>query len=102
MTKYWCQMPNDNEFQTMESIVAVSEPLYTFTDALSGEKCVIISTIHPLLKYILEKLLVSSPIDSCFVRRLYQRALMTRVGYIVSLVQCILFKCVRKNWNCLS
>ena len=31
-----------------------------FTDALSGEKCVIISAIHPLLKHILEKLATCS------------------------------------------
>ena len=35
--KYWCRMPNDNEFLTMESIVAVLEPLHVFTNALLGE-----------------------------------------------------------------
>ena len=68
--KYWCRMPNDNEFSTMESVVAVLEPLYTFTDALSGEKCVTISAVRPLLKHILEKLLDPLPTDSCFVKEI--------------------------------
>ena len=60
-------MPNDSEFLTMESIVAVLESLHVFTDALSGEKCL---TISPLLKHILEKLLVPLPTDSCFVKEI--------------------------------
>ena len=68
--KYWCRMPNDSEFSTMESIVAVLEPLHVFTDALSGEKCITISAICPLLKHILEKLLVPLPTDSCFVKEI--------------------------------
>ena len=68
--KYWCRMPTDNEFSTMESIVAVLEPLFVFTDALSREKCVTISAVHPLLKHILDKLLAPLSTDSCFVKEI--------------------------------
>ena len=52
----------------MESIVAVLEPFHVFTDTLLGEKCIIISGLRPLLRHILEKLLVLLPTDSCFVK----------------------------------
>ena len=54
----------------MESIVAVLEPLYVFTDALSGERCATISAVRPLLKHIIEKLLAPLPTDSCFVKEI--------------------------------
>ena len=54
----------------MESIVAVLEPLFVFTDVLSGEKYVTISAVRPLLKHILEKLLAPLSTDSCFVKEI--------------------------------
>ena len=63
-------MPSDNEFSSMESIVAVLKLLHVFTDALLGEKCITISIIQPLQKLILEKLLVPLPTDSCFVKEI--------------------------------
>ena len=46
------------------------KPLLVFTDALSGEKCIPISAIQPLLEHILEKLLVPLLTDSCFVKEI--------------------------------
>ena len=63
-------MPTDNDFSTMESIVAVLEPFYVFIGALSGKRCVTISAVHSLLKHIIEKLLASLPTDSCFVKEI--------------------------------
>ena len=50
--KNWYCMPSDSQFSVLGTVVAVLKPLSTFTDALSGEKQVIISAIFPVLKYI--------------------------------------------------
>ena len=64
--KHWHKMPSDAEFATLEALCAVLEPLSNFTDALSGEKHVTVSAVHPLLDHILTSL-VSSSSDDCTV-----------------------------------
>ena len=44
--KNWHRMPTDNEFSTLEAVASVLEPLSSFTDVLSGEKCVTVSQSH--------------------------------------------------------
>lgn len=62
--KNWHPMPTDNEFSTLEAVASVLEPLSHFTDALSGEKCVTISAVCPLLSHIKDDCLRASPDDS--------------------------------------
>ena len=42
-------LENEDEFTTLEDMVKVLEPLSYFTDALSGEQHVTVSTVCPLL-----------------------------------------------------
>ena len=42
-------MLSDHEFTMLEAMSSVLEPLSTFTDALSGEKVVTVSAVHPLI-----------------------------------------------------
>ena len=64
--KHWHKMPSDAEFATLEAVCAVLEPLSNFTDALSGEKHVTVSAVHPLLDHILTSI-VSFSSDDCTV-----------------------------------
>ena len=48
---HWHCMPSPHDFTTLEAVSSVLQPLQVFTDALSGEKNVIVSAIHPLLKH---------------------------------------------------
>ena len=57
-------MPSDAEFTVLEAVVNVLEPLSTLTDALSSVKQVTISSIHPVLKHILQSILVETKGDS--------------------------------------
>ena len=58
------RMPSDSEFSTLEAVASVLGPLSVFTDALSGEKCVTVSAIRPLLSHIVDDLLHVS-LDDC-------------------------------------
>ena len=60
-------MPSDAEFATVETMCAVLEPLSLFTDALSGEKHVTVSAVHPLLEHILKSILSASPKICCTI-----------------------------------
>ena len=42
--KYWCKTPSEEEFSTIETTVKVLYPLSYFTDALSGEHHVTVSS----------------------------------------------------------
>ena len=55
---HWHCMPLPHNFTILEAGSSVLEPLQVFTDALSGETNVTVSTICPLLKHITDKLLV--------------------------------------------
>ena len=61
--KNWHRMPSDHDFTTLEAISSVLKPSSIFTDALASEKVVTVSADHPLLKHILEDLLVVSSDD---------------------------------------
>ena len=62
--KNWHHMPTDQEVSVLETVVSVLSPLSILTDALSGEKHLTISVVHPLLRHILDEILVVSP-DDC-------------------------------------
>lgn len=66
--KNWHKMPSDSEFATLEAVCTVLKPLSFFTDALSGEKHVTISAVHPLLSHILNSI-VSSSAEDCTITR---------------------------------
>ena len=66
--KNWYRMPSESDFSTLVAIASVLKPLLVFTDALSAEKCITVSAIHPLLKHILKELLAVSSDDSSIVR----------------------------------
>ena len=87
-------MPSDSDFSTLEAIASVLKPLHVFTDALSGEKCITVSAIHPLLKHILKELLAVSSDDSSFVRDL-KEAISDKLQaqYLIQNVSMILDVC---------
>ena len=60
-SKNWSKMLTDQELNTTEIVVAILEPFSFLTDALSGEKNITLSAVHPVLKNILEKL--TTPTD---------------------------------------
>ena len=68
--KNWHRMPTDNEFSTLEAVASVLEPLSHFTDALSGEKCVTVSAVRPLLSHIMDNCLHASPDDCAIVKEM--------------------------------
>ena len=61
--KNWHHMPTDQEFSVLETVISVLKPLSVFTDALSGEKHLTISAVRPLLRHILDEILVVSAED---------------------------------------
>ena len=73
LTKYrknWHRMLSDHDFTTLEAMSSVLKPLSTFTDALAGKKVVTVSAVRPLLKHILEDLLVVSSHDCSLVKEM--------------------------------
>ena len=87
-------MPSDSDFSTLEAIASVLKPLHVFTDALSGEKCITVSAIRPLLKHILKELLAVASDDSSFVRDL-KEAISDKLQaqYLIQNVSMILDVC---------
>ena len=63
-------MPSDHDFTTLEAMSIVLKPLSIFTDALAGEKEVTVSAVRPLLKHILEDLLVFSSDDCSLIKEM--------------------------------
>ena len=68
--KSWHHMPSDHNFTTSEAMSTVLKPLSTFTDALADEKEVTVSAVRPLLKHILEDLLVVSSDDCSLIKEI--------------------------------
>jgi len=66
----WHRMLTDNELSTLEALASVLEPLSHFTDALSGEKCVTVSAVRPLLSHIMDNCLRASPDDCAIVKEM--------------------------------
>ena len=54
----------------LDSISAALKPLKEMTDALSGEKCVTVSAVKPLLNYITTDILVEKEGDSELTRKM--------------------------------
>ena len=57
-------MPSDSEFIILEEYIATMKPIIEITEAIGGEKWVIISTVRPLLHKLLEDYLSCKPLDS--------------------------------------
>ena len=66
--KNWHKMPSDAVVM-LEYMCAVSEPLSFFTDALTGEKHVTVSAVHPLLDHIPTSIVPASPDDFTVVKQ---------------------------------
>ena len=63
-------IPSDREISTMEIFLEVFKPIVEITEAIGGEKLVIISTIKPLLHKLLSKHLTEKPSDDNFTKTL--------------------------------
>ena len=92
--KNWHHMPTDQEVSVLETVVSVLRPLSIFTDALSGEKHLIISVVRPLLRHILDEILAVSPEDcplSKEIKEIISDKLQTY--YIHEEISDLLYKC---------
>lgn len=67
--KNWDKMPSV-EVTCLEAIASVLEPLSTFTDALSGEYCVTISAVAPLLNHITTVILLETASDNAIAKEM--------------------------------
>ena len=70
--KNWHKMFTDEEFKVIEALSAVLEPLSYLTDALSGEKTVTLSAIHPVMKHIIDVLTMHKDTDSRLTKEIKQ------------------------------
>ena len=61
-------MPTDGEFVTLEQLIEIMKPVVQITEAVGGEKWVIISTVRPLLHRLLDDHLVCSDQASRLVK----------------------------------
>ena len=76
--KNWHHMPTDQEFSVLETVAAVLKPLSVFTDALSGEKHLTISTVQPLLKHIVDEVLADNSLfQTKFKHTILQKKCLT-------------------------
>ena len=57
-------MPNDVEIKTMETFLDVLKPIVEITEAIGGERLVMISTVRPLLHKLISMHLVEKSSDS--------------------------------------
>ena len=78
----------------MEIVAAVLKPLSIFTDALSGEKHLTISVVRPLLKHIVDEVLVVSAEDSALGKEMKEILLdKIQTYYVSEEVSDLLDKC---------
>ena len=56
--------PTWQDRDILQSVAATLKPLKCMTDALSGESCVTVSAVKPLLNHLLEKVLVAYDDDT--------------------------------------
>lgn len=68
--KNWYRMPSDQEISCLEAVVTVLKPLSNFTDALSGESCITISAVRPLLQHITDGILAETTSDCLIVKEM--------------------------------
>ena len=88
-------MPTDQEFPALEIVAAALKPLSIFTDALSGEKHLTISAVWrlwPLLKHIVDEVLVVSSEDSALSKEMKDIILDKIQTYYVAEVSDLLDK----------
>ena len=65
--------PTWQDRDILQSIAAALKPLTSMTDALSGESCVTISAVKPLLSHLLEKVLVADDDDTDLTKEMKER-----------------------------
>ena len=66
-------VPTWQDHDILHSIAAALKPLKCMTDALSGESCVTISAVKPLLNHLLEKVLVADDDDTDLTKEMKER-----------------------------
>ena len=66
-------IPTWQDCDVLDSISAALKPLKEMTDALSGEKCVTVSAVKPLLNYITTDILVEKEGDSELTKEMKER-----------------------------
>ncbi len=66
-------IPTWQDCDVLDSISAALKPLKEMTDALSGEKCVTVSAVKPLLNYITTDILVDKEGDSELTKEMKER-----------------------------
>jgi hypothetical protein len=57
-------IPTWQDYDVLDSISVALKPLKEMTDALSGDKCVTVSAVKPLLNYVTTDILVEKEGDS--------------------------------------
>ena len=57
-------------FTVLEAVASVLKPLHVFTDALAGEKHITISAIRPLLRHIVEQIVLVGADDCTIVKEM--------------------------------
>ena len=65
--------PTWQDRDILESVAATLKPLKCMTDALSGENCVTVSAVKPLLNHLLEKALVTDDDDTDLTKEMKER-----------------------------
>ena len=65
--------PTWQDCDILQSIAAALKPLKSMTDTLSGESCVTISAVKPLLSHLLEKVLVADDDDTDLTKEMKER-----------------------------
>ena len=91
--KNWHHMPTDQEFSVLEIVAGILKSLSIFTDVLSGEKHLTISAVRPLLKHIVDEVLVISAEDSALSKEMKEIILDKVQTYCVAEVSGLLDKC---------
>ena len=92
--KNWHLMPSDLEFTVLEAVASVLKPLHVFTDALAGEKHITISAIHPLLRHIVEQIVLVGADDCTIVKEMKETiADKLQAHYIQEETSDLLDKC---------
>ena len=71
--KNWHKLLTDEEFRVIEALSSVLEPFSYLTDALSAEKTVTVSAIHPVMKHIANVLTADKDTDSRFIKEIKQK-----------------------------
>ena len=71
--KNWHKLLTDEEFKVVEALSAVLEPFSYLTSALSGEKTVTVSALHPVTQHIIDVLTMHKDTDSRLTKEIKQK-----------------------------